>query len=44
MEIPPPPVITLSGLQDCESKPQPWEIHDYTGNGLLPNKSDKRKK
>ena len=44
MEIPPPPVITLSGLQDCESKPQLWEMHDYTGNGLLPNKSDKRKK
>ena len=44
MEIPPPPEITLSGLQDCESKPQPWEMHDYTGNGLLPNKLDKRKK
>ena len=44
MEIPPPPEITLSGLQDCESKPQPWEAHDYTGNGLLPNKLDKRKK
>ena len=44
VEIPSPPEITLSGLQDWESKLQPWEVHDSTGNGLLPNKLDKRKK
>ena len=44
VEIPSPPEITLSGLQDWESKLQPWELHDSTGNGLLPSKLDKRKK
>ena len=45
VEVPPPPEITLSGLQDWESKPQPWDLHlDSTGNGLLPSKLDKRKK